>query len=260
MPTSFKRWWFFVVVFLFVISADAQKRMLSSLDSMLVQQNRFISEMTLEEFIASELANSLIDLRNFDEELLEAAIFFNVNTWRIDKRKVPFRIHSKLDRVAAKYVTYYKKYRFKNQANSYLRLIRTMRNVPKYYPLDFSYLDGFVGLMPLIDYEKGPVYYNIEFQTSPVNFYAGNYQRNDDFKEEPLEQITYQELADRYFNKVLRSRSSALIRSKAYELFTVKVAEVQRNSNKKALPKVKITCLMGAYRNKYILEEFQSED
>jgi len=257
MPISFSRLVLVLFLILSTLSVFSQRKLLQSLDTTLVSQNKYLYDFDMASFENSSLADKLIDPYNVDIELLSAAIYFEINKWREEKRRSSFNEHSKLDRIAYKYANYYKKYRFNNQTKSYVRLMVTLKKVPKYYPLDFTFIDGFVDLEPIVNYEKGRFYFNDELETSPVDLYFGKFSKDEDFEEEPIELLSYKMFAERYLKKVIIGKSGMLIRSKAYELMAVRAALLKNQPNKKVIPQIKIICLFGAYRNKFILDELE---
>ena len=254
MQTFFKSS-LFVILFGFTVISVAQKKLLRGLDSTIVEQNHYLARYDLNSFRASGLSEEKIDPENIDLELAAAAIFFKLNEWRTKKRKAAFREHSQLEKVAHSYTNYYKRYRFKKTVQNQYRLTRTLNRVPKYLILDFAFLEGFVLLSPIIDYERGNYYYNEELGSSEHDFYFGNFSNDDDFEEKPIESITYSEFAQRALDQMIRSRFGTMLRSKGYELASVSIAKVNSKYRKRYIPAVKVTCLIGAYRNMYFNDE-----
>lgn len=249
MQISFKR---FLLWILILLSAEAfaQKRLLLQLDSSLVNQNPYLMESGLGSALAK--ASETIDPENTDLQLAAALVFHELNKWRSSKRLQPYREHSKLDRIAYHYSIYYNRFRFRGSQDNYFRLKRTLKKVPKYMILDFTYLDGYVDLPYTVDYKKGAFYYNDELGTSSLNLYTGKYSREEDFVEEPIERLSYQAFAEEVVQHLTKSKSGSLLRSKAYELLAVRIAPVKKRKAKRKIPQLKVIYLIGAYRNKHI--------
>ena len=222
------------------------------MDTTLVAQNSYLANYSETSFNASGMADQLIDPEHFDEELAAASIFFEINRWRNKKRKSIYRQHSKLDRMAYLYANYYKRFRFRKSADNYMRLKRTLNRVPKYLQLDFTYIEGYTCLPPIIEYTKGSFYYNEELGSSEVDLYRGKFSKEEDFEEEPIEQISYATLAQNVLRDLMKAKSGVLLRSKAYEILAVRVVAVEKRKSNRVIPKAKVIYLIGAYRNRII--------
>lgn len=254
MQISFKKGIFLLFV-LFSLGATAQKRLLEKLDSNWNNSNSYLQEYQLESFKASNLSKELIDPRNVDTDLIAASIFFEINDWRTKKRRGELSQSNSLDGIAYQYVHYYKKYRFRKSIDNYFKLKRTLNKVPKYLNLDFKHMEGHVVFPSLMDYKKGKFYYHDELGMSDFHLYKGKYDRNDStLVPEPIEQITYEQLAKNVLRELLKGKSASFLRSKAYELIAVHASLPKKRKAKKVIPKVKIVYLLGAYQNKFINE------
>lgn len=252
MEISFKECIYTFLLLLMSCAVFGQKKLLKQMDTTLVAQNRYLAEYNEISFSSSGMADQLIEPKRLDEELAAACIFFEINKWREKKRKQAYHQHSKLDRMAYLYAQYYKRFRFRRSPDNYMRLKRTLNRVPKYLQLDFTYLEGYTCLPSIVDYTKGSFYYNDELGTSEVDLYWGSFSKEEDFEEEPIDQISYSALAKNVVRDLMRSKSGTLLRSKAYEILAVRVAPVKKRKNKRVIPKVKVIYLIGAYRNKML--------
>ncbi len=238
-----------------IFESSAQKRLLVKLDTSWNDPNPYLQEYTAKTFKSSFVAEKLIDPKQVDVDLLSAAIFFEVNNWRVKKRKGVYIENSKLDGIAYKYLHHYKRYRFRKSIDNYLKLKKTLNKTPRYLNLDFKHMEGHVILPYIMDYKKGSFYYNEELGVSRYNLYLGKYDRRDSlFVPEPIEQLTYEQFAKNVLSSLLKGKSATFLRSKAYELMAIRATLPKKRKDKKYIPKVKIIYLIGAYQNKYIKE------
>ncbi len=248
MSVSFR----IVFSFLFLllgIHTYPQRKLLLSLDTILVPPNYYLEENIP---VSTDLE---IEPNQLEHEKIEAVLFKAINNWRNAKRKAAFRVHSKLDRLAKVYVSNNKYYKFKNTKLNGLRLTKYLSRAPKYTPLDFKFMEGLILLMPVVDYKKGQYYYHEGYDASPFDLYHGKHDKKKEDKVKPVLPINYQEFAERCISMISSSKYGAYLRSKSYELLSVKVEASEKNKFKKKVPQVKMLILFGAYQNKFLLEE-----
>ena len=120
--------------------------------------------------------------------------------------------------------------------------------------LDFTYLEGAVGLVEVVENNRRDYFYSTYYQGSEVNLYAGTKSRVDSLHPAiPLHLKTYDQLVNEIMKLLTRGRYARYTKSKAFDLVGVSVRVASFST--KRINQVKFILLIGGYRNKYILPE-----
>lgn len=120
--------------------------------------------------------------------------------------------------------------------------------------LSFTYLEGAVGMVSVVDYNRNKYFHSTHYEGSEVDLFAGAKSKVDSIHPPiPLQLKTYDQLVNEILSQLTRGRYARYTKSKAYDLMgvTVRVA----SNNTKRINHVKFMLLVGGYRNKFIMEE-----
>jgi Fe-S cluster biosynthesis and repair protein YggX len=218
--------------------------------------NPYMDQYTVDSFFSSGIGEQEIDPYALNQELLSSAIFFNLNKWRVGKKREIYKYNNKLDGIALTYINYYRKYRFASGSVNYSRLKKTLRKVPKFIPLDFTFIEGGVCAPFLMDYKRGSFFYDRKIEASKYNLYYGVKKDAKDslYVPKPIKKATYNQVAKSVVKEWQKGKTNTLIRSKAYELMSIRVQQLPKHKYKKKIPVTKVIFLLGAYRNKFLFE------
>ena len=242
------------ILLLVSITGIGQKKFIQSFDPQGAYQNKYLNaEGDGFEFESNQLKEK-VDITTFNAELIEAAVLGRLNVWRSKSNRGVLVCKPSLQSISQGYVSRYGKTRFENSAVASQKMKLFLKKVPKYMELDFTYLEGAVGLVEVVENNRRDYFYSTYYQGSEVNLYAGTKSRVDSLHPAiPLHLKTYDQLVNEIMKLLTRGRYARYTKSKAFDLVGVSVRVASFST--KRINQVKFILLIGGYRNKYILPE-----
>ena len=233
-------------------TGNAQKKLIQSLDTIQIHQNRYLNSSGEPVEIEQGKMNEKVDIKSFDSERVEAALLFRLNQWRNKSKKDSLVLNGTLQNISSGYVSKYGKSRFENSSSSVQRMKIFLKKVPRYMELSFSYIEGAIGMVKVVDYNRNQYFYSNKYEGSEVDLFAGSKSKVDSLHPAiPLHLKTYDQLVNEIMKLLTRGRYARYTKSKAYDLVGVSVRVASFST--KRINQVKFMLLIGGYRNKYIL-------
>lgn len=246
---------FSLVLFLTLVFGvvSAQKKLIQSFDTSSVFQNSYLNDKGEPVAIGLVKLNEKVDINDFDWERVEAGVLFALNQWRNKGQKHSLEVNTSLQTIASGYVTKYGKSRFDNSATNAQRSKLFLKKVPRYMDLNFTYVEGGVGAVNVVDYNRTQYFYSTKYTGSEIDLFAGSKSKVDSLHPPiPLYLKTYQQLIDDILQQLTRGRYARYIKNKAYDLVGISVRPASYST--KRINQVKFMVLVGGYRNKYLLK------
>lgn len=170
--------------------------LLDNFDEEYLPYNSYISQYEQSVFFSSSLGGAKISLDNFDQELLNASIYFTLNKERNNKNKTSVVYAEALDVLAYSAVNFYASSVFKKGARGQERLERVFYIASREIEIDHHYLTAAVAYVPMLNVERNKkIHYVEEDHRSSFRLYYRNKDHKDKKPEEIVESYSYNELA-----------------------------------------------------------------
>lgn len=237
----------FLVLALFTtLSLAAQKRFIENLDTTTNVVNSYIQQYTATTFWQQPFANEVIDINNINSALLEAAVFFEINRFRVTKRRLPLKYHSKLNKLADNYVHYYGSNVFDKKKRGVKLFRKSIAKANKAIGFYGGFQSIHFGINYPLRYKKGKTF-TIKKTREGRTFYNGKVKL---FKKDaknvnltPTTVLTYAEWA-----KNIRQRwfKSSELKDQSFTQLGCAIQVIDENP--KAVPQVKVIAILGGYR------------
>ncbi|MCB9334916.1 MAG: hypothetical protein H6586_02130 [Flavobacteriales bacterium] len=252
------KWAFYILCYIACTSSlFGQKKFLTGIDSNNVVKNKYLESFTS----IFDLGEQIIELNQFDESLLEALVFYKINSFRESKNYSLFVQSKPIQAIADAYVNRYQSSRFISNGTNYYKLKRVLNGIPKYIWLNYKLYDGYMHTPIVADYKRGVYYFDKESDTDLQLFYGARKPKpNEDVEVFPIEAKTYNQLADELLKKWFTNRSSQMLKGNTYQFLAVKTILDKKTVRKYGkMPKVKALFIVGGRRNNMILDDMNKE-
>ena len=250
----------FIALFLLLLPcvASAQKKFLLSLDTTYQPINDYISTYDKDTYFSYSLGEHIINVLYPDTHLLNAALYFTINKWRIKKGREAYSLNGKLQRLCEAHTEKYHASRFDRNVQNSIRIKKLLRKFPRYHGLRFKLLDGATGRVNIVDYKRGRFFFHRKDEETTLKLFKGSKAALKDTSKvlKPLGELTYNQFADRAMNELLKGSFGKTLRSRSYELIGINIRIDARSVNRNEIPQAKIIVLVGGHRNKLLLQVF----
>jgi len=220
---------------------NAQKRLLTTLDTTTVYQNNIIESYDVRSFFSSGLAEQTLDLESLDIELLEATLFFVINK----RRKKPLVFSPILQSTTQQITNSYSKGMFKKNLERRNRLQKYALVVSRKLKYGGSFIAASTDYLPLLQYNQKRKYKFDEEADEQKYYYRPRKKRAPPQEKDYIAKHTYLSFAQQ-INRRNNYQSKRIFRSKAYQHLGCAIVVVQ--SSERRMPYAKIFWVAGAYR------------
>ena len=219
----------------------------------------YYEEYTCETFDSAGIGNQLLDIKNIDPDLLNAAVFFRLNKLRKRRRRAPVAFSPQLHILAYNYVTQKHRRKFANLRKNRKYFKKNLLKYTKSVNFKGRLADIAITREYALNYRRHhPFYYDYR---ETKNYYYGKKPGTKDSTVEkiPVPCYTYNELADEIIMSLYRSSSNTTLRSGAYEYAGCFVQVDPGTLNRKKIPVVKVMIVFGGFRNRLVNEMLAGE-
>ncbi|HBS88020.1 MAG: hypothetical protein A2W91_10120 [Bacteroidetes bacterium GWF2_38_335] len=211
-------------------------------------ENKYILEYNTESFFNTGLANNQIEYLTFDQELLNATIFFSINKLRKKSRKSELKYNSVLDSLSSQYVANNNAYKFKRSSYN-------IKNISKFLFIEFkknnnrfSLFSANINILQILKYTNNRRFYYDKTDTSKTYklYYTPTYKDSDTIGVQ-IDPHTYKSFSELYLRSVQGYERRKLL-SNSFCYVSCNTEVVEHSLDRKKIPFAKVLIVLGGFR------------
>jgi hypothetical protein len=240
----------FVCIIVSVGSAQTNK-FLSTLDAE-VTPNQYLeaSEEQWQVFLSDSRLDEEIDVQNFDEELLAAAVFHTINKYRKRHGRTVLSFAPQLDVAAQNYLDFYSANSFNRTEKNSSKLNKAAQFAARQLGFKPKLVDVIVNKQKMIAHNGRSFFYNRHDEETDLHLFYGRREslKDSTFVPQPIKLHTYRSLAANLVAQNSKYPNGQCVRSRAYSFMACRIEFDKRSLHKNVIPTGKVIMIFGGYR------------
>lgn len=226
------------------------KNVINYLDSVSVENNY----LTANEKPDVSSLNNEMDLLAIDQEFLNAAVFWELNSVRKRSNRKELKYSSELYHAGAAFIKRYTKVFFENAMQDQVRLNKPMKDVARKLNYSKGIVRAFVFRFQAIDYDGlRAFYYDADEENEGLNLFYGNLPIGKERDKEvqtrkAIDNYSYKKFAATFVKKSIAKKVSRYLKSKSYSEMACYLVVDPSSIHKNQIPMVNCILILSGSR------------
>ena len=231
--------------------AAQSKRFLAKLDTNFQPDTLYYHDYLWEDFYDYNIADIEFDITDYDQDLLNASVFFATNKYRSSKNKEPLKYSLELHKVAYNYAAFNHYKRFINNKKNNTKILKGLLSVCRTFHFTGSLVNANIAYPYAVDFNsKRKFYFDRKDEETVTQLFYGKRPKSKYYnkKKEPVLLDTYQSFAEKLVKEWHGRATKKKTKSKAYEYMACYIIVEPKTVRKRRIPRARAIQIFGGYR------------